>query len=553
GIVLDPAGSPVPFAELDFAIHPKGSGVHYQDIKPAMSDGSFEFTLDADSYLSITAKDPENRYGPASAERIDAGEQHLRLQLVEGEQIELRVLGDAGMEITEYKYEVLASEDELTLQKGEGKSISQGGTLFRSPAQPFFVRITAPCYQVATVGPFRSGELDCSLEVRLTPLPGLRGIILADDQPVKGARIMLHTLAGEDQRIERSGFRCWLDPEPIDRSLSDEEGRFVVTPRESCSYIVRVEKSGFAPHEIGPIKIDPDVDSDPVEVRMTGGGTIEGSVILPYNEDPTGTIVSINRGDGHAQTVRIGPDGSYCFTHLIPGSWCVEKRDQEIWQVSTTTSPRVTPFESEVKWNCEVYDGKTTRYDLVIAPEGAFSLRGSLTLGEDTPVEGWIAWLCPPDGYYFDNLGKYPTTTLDPRGDFEVNVKAAGEYRLVVKYASMEAERLFTDKVVITGPATPWNSKITLGSLVVEGLAPLSEDQDMPEMVYIWEGDISFLSLVIPDEKGECRLQNIPAGEGRFVKPTMKSMDPNDWEVIGKVTVKIGVETRVPAPKSPGS
>lgn len=549
GIVIDPTGAAVPFAQLDFAIHPRGPGVHYMDIKTAKKDGSFDFHLAEKSYMSITAKDPKDRFGPATAEEIDAGEQNLVLQLIEGEQIELHVFSETGAELGEYDFEILAFNDELPLQQGVGRLISDGGVRFRSPAQSFSVRVQASCFQTATAGPFQSEELDGRLDMHLTPIPGLHGTVHAGDQPITGARVSLYTLAADNERIERSGFRCRLDPIPLETVTSDKEGRFVVTPRRAGEYVVRVQKDGFAPSEIGPIKINPDLYAKPVEVSMSHGGAIEGTVILPYNENPAGTIVSINRGDGHARTVRVGTDGMYRFTHLIPGSWCVEKRDEEIWQNSTTTSPRTTPFESEVKWNCEVYEGKTTRYDVTIVEKGAFSLHGTLTLGDD-PVEGWIAWLCPPDAYYYDNMGKYPTTTLDPRGGFQLDVDAAGEYRLVIKYATAQGECLFTDKVVITGPATPWKSKVTMGTLIVENLTPLSPEQDIPEMVYLWDGDISFFSLVIPDENGVCHLKHIPAGEGRLVKPSIESiMNPDEWKLLGKVTVKKGVETRVPAPK----
>jgi RNA polymerase sigma-70 factor (ECF subfamily) len=421
GRVVDPDGTPVPFAKLNFGIHSDAIGYTRIDFGKANEDGSFDYLVAEGTWMGITAIDPKGRYGAASAERVDAGELNLELRLTAGESVRLIALGEKREQIERFKFEVLSSDEELTLQEGwrggdpmevsgagvagvssgassGGENDAETGTFYRLPAEDYLVRVTAPLHQVQTMGPFRPKEIEDLLEVHLRPLPGIHGKVLIDGKPVRNAQVRLHKLVPEDKSILRSGFKCWLHPIAIEEVRTDADGRFVLTPRKAGGYVVRTEVKGFAPAEYGPVTIDPELALDPVVLELGPGGIIEGRVIPPLGEDPTGTVVAINRGDGRPQNVRVGPEGTFRFTHLVPGSWCVEPRDEEMWQIYTQTSPKMDERDKEIVWNCEVDEGKTTYYDLYVDDPDAVSLSGVMTL-DGEPLAGWFAWLCPPDAF----------------------------------------------------------------------------------------------------------------------------------------------------------
>jgi hypothetical protein len=268
---------------------------------------------------------------------------------------------------------------------------------------------------------------------------------------------------------------------------------------------------------------------------------------MPDDADPTGTVVGINRGDGHPKTLRVGPDGEFRFTRLTPGLWQVEKRDEEIWSQTISIRTSQAAVEKEMEWNCRVREGETTRFDLHLHPEGAFGLRGTAIL-DGKPASGWTAWMCPPDSDFFDNQGKWPTATTNPRGEFSLSVSEPGTYKVVLKYVDLGDERIFAEDVYIGGPSEPWSLDASTGTLIVEGMKPLTGEEQLPELVYVREGEVQFWCLVLPDETGRACLTGVPEGPGKLLRPSMKSMNPADWDLAAEVTISAGKETRYRMP-----
>jgi|GEM_PF-2194633 len=552
GKVIDPSGSPVSSARLEYALRPKNEGMFFRGRNVAKKDGSFEYQLEADCSLSVTAFDPQGRYGPAAIERVDPGDLNLILRLVDIRRIELQVLDELGVRVDKFRFQILSAAEEFELESGEsGESIESGlGSdpiaVYHEPGTDYLVRITTPAYRINTADPFGSNDVAERLEVRLTPLPGLHGVVRIAAGPLEGARVSLHRLTPEGRTITNCGFRCRLDPKVLDEAESDAAGVFVVTPREEGRYVVRIERDGLAPAEAGPFTLTPGLQTEPIEVCMSQGGAIEGQVvILPVGEDPTGTIVAIHRGDGFPCTVRADGDGFFRCTALLPGPWRVEECDEEIWRDDLCYGPTQIPFENEVQWNCEVFEGRTTRFDLNLADAGAYRLEGILTM-DGRPLEGWIAWLCPLDAVFFDNSGQWPTATVDPDGCFELSSSEPGDHRLVIKNAASAREHVFFDDIYLGGSITPWRCDLTCGSVLIDGLKPSARDSF--GLVYLGEGEISYMSRVLPDANGECRLKPVPAGTGRLVCPTMESTNPDDWQVVETVQVSHGSEIRIEMP-----
>ncbi|MCP3920156.1 MAG: sigma-70 family RNA polymerase sigma factor [bacterium] len=561
GVVLDPDGEPVPRAWLEYYHRSERGGLGMGDGEPARADGTFEFVVFDDAVLSITAEDPEGRYGsataqrygPAAAEGIRAGEQALVLRLVEGERVMLHVYAADGEVVEQFGLEVLPVEEEDLPSDLSPKPTSGPDAGYLVPNAPYYVRITAPLHAVETLGPLRPEDERRSLEVHLTATPGLQGRAFAGGEALAGARATLHRVVPSREHYERSGFRCWQEVQELDAASSDGAGRFVLTPRAAGEYVVRVEKEGLAAAEFGPFQLGAELLAEPFEVHLGQGGTIEGRVYAPLGEDPTGTIVAAHRGDGRPRTVRVGPDGSFRFAGLMPGSWRVEDREQESARVSTTRRQYASrSFEAEVKWNCEVHEGATTRFDLRSRDAQAYRVQGRLTLDGELH-ERWVAWLSPIDTPFFDNTSQAPTSLLDPEGHFELSAAEAGEYWVCVKRVGEGIENAFARKLHLNESEMEVALEFETGTLVVEDydVVPLIEGDDVPSLIYLWsdESGALFASLLMPDEAGTCTLAKVPAGQGRLARPNLERLlDPMGWEVVLPVEIRPGEVTRVRAP-----
>jgi hypothetical protein len=248
--------------------------------------------------------------------------------------------------------------------------------------------------------------------------------------------------------------------------------------------------------------------------------------------------------------LRVGGDGAYRFEGLTPGSWRVDKRDEDLLYGYTRRSPARRPFPEAVKWNCEVKAGKTTWFDLHLEGADAYRLEGVL-LVDGGRYKEWKAWLCPLDAKdYYDNLAGRPTVTLDPKGRFSLGASAAGEYRLVIKGQSRPfRESVFLDSVRLRGAITSWKLEVATGVLAVEGLGRnVTPGSKLPSLMYMWEGagGALFGGMLIPDQNGACRLDAVPVGKGMLVRPSLDTiLNPRRWEAARHLRIEKGRETHI--------
>ena len=554
GIVLDPAGAPVPHAALQLGHRSSKGGLTISGHEDrARADGTFDFLLFDDARMWITAVDPAGRYGAASAEDVPTGAAPLVLQLTDLARTTLEVRGEHGRPLARFGYRVHSPDGELTFLEEDVAEREDGRGEFALPDAPFCVRVQAPLHGLETLGPFLPDDVGETIEVRLTEVRGLSGRVFAGGAPLAGAKLILYPAVGKNEGTTMNGFPCKFDPLQVDETQSAADGRFVLTAHAAGDHWVVAAKDGFAPADLGPLHLDPAVDPAEVELHLGVGGAIAGRVIAARGEDPAGTIVGIHRGDGRPSTMRVGADGTYRFEGLTPGRWIVEVRGEEVFhdRRRITTSPRFAgAFADEAAWNCEVREGETTVFDLRLGDGRSWRLTGRMRVDGRLP-HAWIARLLPADGNLLDLQG--PGTILNPDGSFKISAPEPGPYLLAIKSTLEEQEeQMFFDRVGLYDEVTPWGLELASGSLVVEDVAPPTEEDGMPSLVYLWEGpgDLLYLSALFPDpeEESVSRLRAVPAGTGKLVRPTMQSMNPRDWEVLGEVSIVAGKETRGIAP-----
>jgi hypothetical protein len=560
GVVLEPGGARVPFAVLQFEFHTEDLRMTYHSERRADGEGRFEFMLPPDALLTLTALDPHERFAPASVEEVRTGGPELVLRLGEGRAVGLVAIGADGAQLDAFEYEVLAAASlpgevrDLDRVLQRGTAVAGGpAPVFRLPEHDFVLRVQAPLHAVGGVGPLAPAAVGEALEVRLEPAPGLRGVVSTDSGAAVRARVALHALVPDSERLEHNGLRSRIELEPLEEAVCDEDGRFLLTVRSAGTFVLRASSDGLATGELGPLELDPRRAPQPVELRLGPGGAIAGRLVPPLGEDPTGRVIAVDRGDGKALRERVGPDGAYLFERLTPGPWRVLAVEEDPLRPVTQRSPATRSFEREVRWDCSVREGETTRFDLVEADPDAFTLQGSVSLTGVDPT-GLLAWLCPLDlplVEAFDNPRRWPQSRPDAEGRFELGAPEPGAWRLVLKHATPNSEWVLIDEVRLVGSRTAWELALPTGTVVVAGLAEGDPSEDVPPLVYCWEDEAGrlYLRLLAPGRDGTCTLDHVPAGTGRLVRPSEELLlTPDAWPLALAFEVPAGEQVRVAAP-----
>ena len=545
GIVLAPDGTPVPQAELQYRNSSKRTGTTHSGSRDADAEGRFEFLMNEDATLDLTASDPEGRWGRATVAGVRTGNLDLELRLREEVMLALEVVGVDGDPVTHYALEVLGEGGEHRLARETSRDREAGRCEFSRPTTAFLVRITAPGFDLLELGPLDPDLLDhAPLTAVLSPLPGLRGQVLRDGQPAAGVSVALHEQVQAPHSRRRNGFRMRMVGSAADRVRTDDEGHFLLTPRGRGGYFVRADPEEGVTAEFGPFEVGSDLSGPEVELHLAEGGAIEGRVILADDADPVGAIVGITRGDGRARTQRVGSDGLYRFDDLMAGPWRLELRDTELLSgtYSTTISDNggESPFP---EWSCTVFDGQTTFHDVREVPLEHWPFRGRLTVNGEAPGE-WTAALVPSGSMDIDSGG--PTASLTADGEFELLATTPGRQRLILRGILGErAEQYIVDEVIVENGS--WNHDLEVGVLTVEGLGEW--EGGIPQVVHYWKGrgELFCVTMVVPDDDGRVRIERAPAGASRLTKPS-RPFVPENWEVIRELELEVGAEQTISLP-----
>jgi hypothetical protein len=476
---------------------------------------------------------------------IEPGTSWLELRLTGGREVELAVRGEHAEPLDVFAFTILDASGEEVLQRGRTED---GLASFRLPGEEFLVSVAARYHTRTMLGPLAPHTTPELLEVRLEPVPGVRGSVLANGDCVAGAKVRLHRVVAKDVRYLHAGERCWLEPMALAEEVSGEDGGFVLTARTPGHYVVQVDRPGYATAEHGPFRVGTDLSCEPFEVHLGAGGAIEGRVTLATGADPTGTLVFAHRGDGRGRTQRVGRDGVFRLETLTPGPWTVEVRGDEPDHRSHSTPPSLLDYDEDVARNCEVIAGRTTYHDIDVPDPRAFVFEGRIEI-EGLANAAMTVFLCPRNHNFYNGPGSYESTTPDRDGYFELAAARAGEHRLVVRTSAEGQEYVVLDEVEVDDGLEPWELELETGSVAIEDIDPALFAADMPPFLFAHrKGDFAFLAMGAPSG-GTATVGVAPVGTGHLVRPAMEhALDPTKWESIAEFEVERGETTRVPSP-----
>ena len=543
-VVLDPAGLPVPHAQVGYRYEltgRSGSGnVQADEHGRHRQEVSFRATYD------FSAADPEGRYRPATARGIEPGTRDLVLQLGEPALLEVAALGADRAPLAGFRVQVrlVGADPELWLEPVTGGDPAEPEAApeplqLALPSEAFELEVQADGHQSARLGPLEPETVDPRVEVLLTPLPGVRGrVVDGEGEPVPGAAVSLHAVLAEGETLTVNGFRSRSQKGAGARALAGEDGHFQLTLRRPGRFHLRAEAAGLAPGELGPLELLPEVGASDLFLVLGPGGAIEGRVHPRPGESASGVIVGLSRGDGFGFTTRSDEVGRYRAEGLTPGRWFVQRREDEIAEGTTSSSSGSTEGEWEIPWNCEVWEGQTTRHDLFLELTGQVVLEGRLAFSGGAPV-GWTVSL-----ERFDPREDIGEDVLDSQGRFRFELDEPGRYELVLHGMWQEPPFFWLRQEVELQPGVnEWSEDLPSGAVTATGPPPPAGESRRLQYRWARADDLSLSCSIEVGADGGFTLARVPAGPSELHDATA-----GEWVLLEELEVHAGAVTELVLP-----
>jgi RNA polymerase sigma-70 factor (ECF subfamily) len=531
GVVLDPSGAPVPKARLWIDFRSAG----WTEGHAAQTDerGRFRELIVLDGPHDLRASDSQSRWPTAVALGVLPGARELTLQFREPEMLELDVHSADGKPVAKFTVNAQRAIGRESIGALKQTLLEPGRVTVPMPTEPFMLTVVAPGFAAADSGaidPSHSpGRLDFELESR----PGIGGLVRAHGAAVAGASVMLFALPEKGRCYQHNGFDVRVNPTVAHQTATDSDGRFLLTPSESGEFALVVQADGWATAERGPLVAGATQDSSELTIDLDRGGAIEGRVLVPESQRAEGVIVSINRGDTFARTVRVDQDGRFRFETLAAGDWQVRRADEMLDGLNHGIAVSLCDKRAFAS-DCSVAVGQLTRFDIDLRDARPCEVDGELSWG-GRPARGWTVSLWPATGVSFSDT---PSTALDELGHFTLATKQPGAYRLSFNPPDSSSE--LNCVIDLERGRKAWSASIDTATLIVrrasaEGLSVRGGDD-----AHSFYGQVKGPS--------EATLE-VPAGEvdvGRFVLQPDASL--SGWQSVFKLDLARGEKRTVDVP-----
>ncbi|HTF88884.1 MAG TPA: sigma-70 family RNA polymerase sigma factor [Planctomycetota bacterium] len=523
GIVLDPAGEPMPKAQLRYKVS-RGGSMNMGNI-PVDAQGRFDYRLRVNAPHDLSAKDPDDHFATAAQAQVAPGELQVVLQLGVRRSMIVEAVDASGAAVKNFGANLI-DPDGFSMAKRFAEADHADGRLeFELPASGVRLEIRARGFDIVKLGPFDAQTAPQVVRAVLVPLPGIQGRVLVGEKPLAGAKLSLHRLTWPGMSVNHNGFASRLDPSSQAQGESDEDGRFFLTARENGNFVLLAEAPGHARSEVEISDYTKGQGASDVIVAMRTGGILEGQVRVAAGRSPLGIIVAINRGDLHPRTLRVGEDGRFRFENLTPGGFTVRQSQFELTS-ENGTAMSTREERDEFPTDVQVREGQIAHFDLDLSDDRPCVLRGQLIV-DGKPASEWRATFWPDsNGVVNETL---PTTVLDREGRFEFSASQPGFRRVHISPPMDTAGQLnLTFRTEVLRGDNRLERNVSTGQ--IEGqVAP-----DAPQMYAQGrcDGDLTYFAGIHPDPDGKYLLDKLPAGYVRILaRPPENSVDKNWVEI----------------------
>lgn len=399
GVVLDPSGAPSPRARLK-VVHSRAKdsatavgALGGSANERADEQGRFAFRAERGQRYTLRAASARSQDFGAHASDLEAGANEILLRLEPPRTLRVRALDARSAPLAAFRVTLssVAATDRWDTSVELGRATSgalAGGELeLPMPVEPFTLTAESPSWSPVVLGPLDPARLADALEVRFEQGPNVSGIVLADGQPVAGARLSVFRERDGSEVPSLDGFRAryWAVklPEPV---LSDRSGRFtLLAPRQNGIHI-RAELPGRAPARLGPFALASTDAAVDIRLELGNPGAIEGRVLDADGKPVASAFIGVSAGEGAPRGAQSNELGVFRIDDLAAGRYRVRKLEHDIR--GGASSLCICGGDEDVRridqWDCEVVQGRTTAFDLRLSAPGSVDLRLALDLEPST-------------------------------------------------------------------------------------------------------------------------------------------------------------------------
>jgi RNA polymerase sigma factor (sigma-70 family) len=530
GFVLAPDGTPIPEISVTYrytTLSMSGSSAIQADAK-----GHFRILVPAKVPLDLSVSDPRQRWPAVSMKDVAPGTLDCRLSFQEARHIALAFVDEHGAPIARAAFSANSTNGQRFLASEDEHDLVDGQTPLVLPAEPFMLEAWASGRARVELGPFDPARVGARLEITLESLPGLRGVVLAGDSPVSGARLSLYAFPESGTRIEHNGFLTRIDQNTLEEATSDAKGRFELTVRKPGSYVVVCESAGHALAEITLRDVDPKQGRGDLVIHVGAGGAIEGRVLVAKGREASGVVVGINRFDGRARTQRVGADGKFRFEGLTPGDWEVKRALTAIDSNNFSTVWMSGVPDVKYETNCAVAEGQTTHFDLDLGAELDARLLGHVTMN-GAPAAGWSVSARPGDVNVFTS--PLPGGAIDTRGDVTIPLPHPATYFLEIRQVVEDGTALkISEELEVHANDNVWTLDLSCGA--IEGRVTAGDATRVVTIAWTNVQGTSASSQVNVDADGHFKIPCVPAGA---VELRLRNANHEDASALGKRAVEV--------------
>ncbi len=403
------------------------------------------------------------------------------------------------------------------------------------PAIPFQLWVNAEGHLAHHEGPLDPKTAPEQLRPTLQRAGAIRGRVLADGQPVAGARVHLHFRAHK-KRMGVYAAKLYTRLHGYVRYkgvLTDENGRFEHFVRSAGEYYVHAEAEGWARGEHGPFRLDNGESANDLTFELVRPATLEGRLLVAEGVEVDGALVAITHGDGHLQMQFVGADGRYRFEGLTPGDWQIARcePDQQEWLRTCRTWTYDQVYELPVHFS--VRAGETKTHDLDLTADRPTAIRGRVVIDD-----------APREGVHVNIAYTKVRTKTDADGGFELVAPRPGALELYVSYSLPHGDVSATIEAKALEDGTPIDIRVKTGAVEVRDLPQPAradvEDAAMPSFALVRTSDgIQWAVRFDPDASGVFRSKRIPRGEYEIrARQSRRSYRWRSWAVIGTARVE---------------
>ncbi len=376
------------------------------------------------------------------------------------------------------------------------------------------------------IGNVTAPSSDLRVELVYTAKPDLTGVVLdaGTDEPVEDFRLRVRKV-----RTLRNSHYVQEDRWTI---FDKSQGQFRVEVAGPGVYQVQVAADGYAPTWSAEIDTD---KAQPVEVRLSPGGGIEGRVVNEKGDPVQGAKViplSIASGampssrstfmseQGAVETV----DGAFALSHLPPGV-----------ETLKATHP---DYVNGLAQNVRVVEGETTTgVEIVVMPGGA--VEGHVYDDRGKPVVGEVISFHDRDGYASteeEKAGRLATTLTDSNGFYRVT--RLPQQLCYVKRANEWHGLGVTHRTIV--PRTAGTLRLDFGGApVVSGVAVIDGQPLARSRLLLTSASAphsaTFKCYAMTDDRGTFAFPGTARGTYGIYREL--SEEPTQWCKIGTATV----------------